>query len=137
MEAKELMIGDWVMLSDCEIPIKMEDVSGSSLFKRWADNGNVCIPFSYSEIEPITLTQDILEKNGFELCEGSNYEWCAYIKDGIVSYIVYITPLRNKMSIEIADTGHVIFDWFVDSIHQMQHALRLCGLNELADNLKV
>ena len=25
----------------------------------------------------------------------------------------------------------------LDSVHQLQHALRLCGLDELADNFKV
>lgn len=126
MEAKELQIGDWVFDERFN---KYHKVDLENDF-HFICSGETCF-------KPIPLTPEILEKIGFELCEGSNYEWCAYIKDGVVSYIVYVTPLRSKMSIEIADTGHVIFDWFVDSIHQMQHALRLYGLNELADNLKV
>lgn len=90
-----------------------------------------------AQCEGIDLTPEILMANGFELCDDSNYEFCAYIKSSVVSYIVYVTPLRSKMSIEIADTGHVIFDWFVYSVSQMQHALRLFGLHELAEIIKV
>lgn len=126
IHATELMIGDWVF-DECFNKYHKVDLENDFHF---ICSGETCF-------KPILLTPEILEKNGFELCEDSNYEFCAYIKSGVVSYIVYITPLRSKMSIEIADTGHVVFDWFVDDVSQMQHALRLCGLNELADNLKV
>ncbi len=59
----------------------------------------------YSYLKPIPLTVEILEKNGF-------------VKHLPEDNIVYFTITINKKEIRI------------DYVHQLQHALRLCGIEK-------
>lgn len=74
------------------------------------------------ELNPIPLTPEILEKNGF-------------VKhDKIHPYYLDYYHERDGFTIfnSSAWHGHIL-----NSVHELQHALRLCGLNDLADNFKV
>lgn len=120
MRANELMIGDWVRYVDTKAPFQIEDVSGSAMFMRWTSDGQTAIPHTWSEIEPVPLTPEILEKNGerdndaiYSL--GDGYEWleltvCA---DGSVWWTI------NLDEYQITRLRYV---------HELQHALRLCGI---------
>ena len=75
---------------------------------------------------PISLTPEILEKNGWKETE----YWHEY-KDGntiIQCSLHKIWGIINEIEIE---------HFKCEYVHQLQHLLRLCGLNELADNFKV
>lgn len=84
------------------------------------------------EIDPIPLTPEILEANGWKL----NYWWeranCPFL---LVSYA--------EGSWADGKFG-VMFDQYAEdpvfligSVHEFQHLLRLCGLTEEGDNFKV
>lgn len=85
--------------------------------------------------EPVILLPRSLKKNGFK--EGYN-EWHKEQKNEDAPY---------PYEIHLEDEGHFYyleiktFDAFLQTkicdVHELQHALRLCGLNELADNFKV
>ena len=63
--------------------------------------------------EPIPLTAEILEKN-----ELPPYEWLKIYFQG--------------------EYGNITdFSMRLKYVHELQHALRLCGLNDLADNFKI
>lgn len=102
---------------------------------------------SVTDIEPIPLTEEILKKNGFE-----------EYRDGVCKLIIYRfitytdTIIIEPMKIE-SRIGNNWF-WFSNKdremevvkprivypftcVHELQHALRLCGLTDLADNLKI
>lgn len=136
MKAQDLMIGDWVRMKESpDLKFQMEDVSGTGMFKRWSQDGEIMIPFSYSEIEPIPLTREILEKNGFEKLDFSHY----HIKgrtlvldaDGKWEGELVWHWVVTEMDTNSKGQNYVI-DYYVATIqyvHQLQHALRLCGID--------
>lgn len=96
-----------------------------------------------SEVEPIPLTTEILEKNGFH----TNYDhtllgsriyhrMCGKYNE----YEVVVRMLNGWIKIKSHDdrvTDILAIDIQPRFVHQLQHALRLGGLNELADNFKI
>lgn len=89
--------------------------------------------------EPIMLTKDILEKNGFHIENGvaSKY-WggtddgvvfdymvtCDFCMDGVVKYVHIRAP-------------HIGIGMPLDKVNEFLHALRLSGLGEMADGFKL
>ena len=77
--------------------------------------------------DPIPLTEEILKANGFEYreftsCESMHYDHSA---------TVYLNKDREVFMLIGGEQR------WLEHVHQLQHALRLCGLNDLADNFKV
>ena len=115
MNAADLMIGDWVSIKPLSAyiytrrKIKIQDFA--NLHKM--------------DFVPILLTPEILEKNGFKYNDlPYAQEWEKY---GLSIYGE--NPKMINCGLNIAMN--------VTYVHQLQHALRLCGLDELADNFKV
>lgn len=139
MKANELMIGDWVKV----LPISRKTEAHNSQVGALARNVNNTISieggyfpawtgWSVGEeyIVPIPLTAEILEKNGFE-----KYEMYHTLHERNVRIEYYwherrleIQPYGGEPWIKMAGLHYV---------HELQHAFRLCGLNELAYNFKV
>ena len=120
MEAKELMIGDWVR-GTSEVVGRVKGISENDVLVRtlygdtWADG----------EILPIPITPKILEKN-FPIADG-----CEYRDDNngicIEIYFNAKTEKYKKYAILYTDRGKIYIDRYV---HQLQHALRLCGIEK-------
>ena len=143
MKAKELMIGDKVMVK------VLSQIPDTYVLHTWTAN-------DYSrvlQVKPIPLTTEILEKNGWYYGLTSDEEEAEYFLDGC-HYHRHWSYDEGAGSISLifpneADGGELIIDdqsfnrhlnlVFCDTlhVHELQHALRLCGLNELADNFKV
>lgn len=133
MDSKSLMIGDWVYFHagyyEKPVGCTLQMIPIQVTIKALEDT----LPLS-----PIPLTEEILMANGFDDEEGKrNYiirtEFektisVALFDDGSVITISNSNLLRGINSIHICDNGYV---------HILQHALRLCGLTELADNFKI
>lgn len=123
MDSKLLMIGDWVY-EGSNHPIKVNQNYGKSI--RY-DEGDYSHEVEGSCLSPIPLTPEILEKNGFiyrDLPFELYWEYDGVTIDcGACDY--YYINLGNNRSMDVSN------------VHELQHALRLCGLNELADNFKV
>ena len=58
MEAKDLMIGDKLKTIFSQKVVKVKEIKQNCIYTE--DNG-----YEYDEIEPILLTSNILEKNGW------------------------------------------------------------------------
>ena len=136
MEAKELMIGDWVYNSYHKKNIKWD------YSEMFCSNG---IPVIGRDLEPITLTPEIFEKNGFSLCR--NFKWYCkrFYSNGCFDIAISLAYREIEVSKvcgagtdceEVEYGSSIVFDNDI-CVHELQHALRLCGLNELADNFKV
>lgn len=78
-------------------------------------------------LEPIPLTPEILEKNGFE--QNENVKGYQYPND----YVIFCLEELSGVSI----FNGVYNDICINCVHELQHVLRLCGLTELADNFKI
>lgn len=116
MKTTELMINDWVLYRE-------EVLKVTSLYTKRGANE---IGFGESEnfwvdisnIEPIPLTSEILEKNGWETeYFGRRQEWWLdKTKFPIVRYSANDTLQHNGIVLKY--------------VHQLQHALRLLGIEK-------
>jgi len=136
MKLTDLMVGDYIdvgetrsnMDGDYDVffharPITIED------FKFWAEND--WDENDYDEfLAPIPLTTEILEKNGFVrlgkqyniwMCRGFGFS--LELVDGVFGYYEQGKPYHPT--------------FITKYVHELQHALRLCGQNDLADNFKI
>ena len=146
MRATDLMIGDWVSYNGELLKIYE--------FKHkyaYFGDGHPLNGILIDEIEPIPLTPEILEKNGWEVSRRKIDRSGRY---------VLIRPLKEKewglvatddrtiidFSIgceEISDVGLKVSLFFceltvkfggridrVSYVHELQHALRLCGIDK-------
>ena len=125
MKCKELMINDWV--SDKYGYLMQITVIGDGYVSFEDDEGNLCqLDDKCNQPEPIPLTYEILKKNGWKDAEF----WCEY-QEGNNSIQACLPDMRGRIN------GIEIEHFKCEYVHQYQHLLRLCGLDELADNFKI
>lgn len=113
LESKDLMIGDWISFRGHLFRVNFP------MLERI--NSGV-------EVDPIPLTPEILEKNGFVFDHD--------VFDGIypminIIYCDYKLLVDDGKYIDGGENKNILY------VHELQHALRLCGLTDLADNFKV
>ena len=145
MEAKELMVGDLVLdIDNCPVKIrqilKYRVLVGNS--RRQYENP-IPLAVNFVNIKPIPLAEEILEKNGFVRQEeerGFSEPYILYINDDygypIKIYPKFYMDKAHHLYIGYDDEGTYL-SLYINYFHELQHALRLVGLNEVADNLKV
>lgn len=138
MNCKDLMIGDLVIFEDNVH--KVTDLSlcidGSVLVH--VDGHDVQI-FEH-EISPIPLSEEILKANADGgSCSFDEFRSIYHLKNN--GYHREISIEFDKTwhvpFVEITGMGHTTIKVNMQYVHELQHALRLCGLNELADNFKL
>ena len=121
MEAKELMIGDKVMVK------VLSQIPDTYVLHTWTAN-------DYSrdiQVKPIPLTPEILEKNGFIKVNSQRYDYGYPDTDCYVK----VNPKKNMINVNGRNANSNLYSH--SFVHELQRALRLCGLDELADNFKV
>ena len=110
MKAEELMVGDWVQLTQSPNKIsKIENDRG--FYTVWC--GGVGTPEDF--VEPIPLTPEILEKSGFV----NTLPWWMFEDFGVIF---------NEDGIRASVTGHLSLH--IKYVHELQHALRLFGIDK-------
>ena len=124
IKCRDLMVWDWC----CDqhgFPMQITNVGDDYAYATF--EGNEGDPWEFDDKDdqphPIILTPEILEKNGW---------W--YDSDDMWQHEevgFYIEKWNGRFQC------YDINDIKLDSVHQLQHTLRLCGLDELADNFKV
>ena len=131
-ELKSLTIGDLVSYNGT--PIKVENIHGDCI------NYSSDIPYvqeesfiDFADVKPITLTLEILERNRFELRDGFLYH---RIDDKPYHY-----DFKLKNGGVFTSEGYTlecgIYHLTIRYVHELQNVLRLCDLNDLADNFKL
>ena len=145
MVATELMVGDWVYAID----------ANGEKHPCWANNleydytnkrGDFCVDFygtGYEaewpdvtfNVEPIPLTPEILEKNGFKHYHPENKKaeyWQLFTNGGDINvkktygfyrFRIYGKPIKPDAALP-SFSGHLY------NVHQLQHAIRLCGIEK-------
>ena len=153
MKTTDLMVGDWVLINN--IPYKIQAIDSIDA-EIQADDDLYYVGedrcHSEDKIEGIPITPEILKKNdwywGFTSDE-KNFKSCVmgafephWVYDkGAGEISLYFDKDTDGGALRIADqrfNRRLDFFW-CDTlyVHELQHALRICGLNELADNFKV
>ena len=141
MKATELQIGDWVYVSKnfTQKYHKIRELSnddntvlgGTYVNKYGVENNSV---FQQNDTEPIPITPEILEKNGFKKTKRYSYIY----KDNYCEVCVSIVPKIKIANIVIGEPHEnvsingALFDinMMMTAIHKLQQALRLCGIEK-------
>ena len=112
------MVGDWVYCEGQPTPdnVTIETISEDGV---WFNGPNYEGAASYDRIFPIPITPEILEKNGFI------YNELPFVQ-GWEQFGLTLTIGGNGFRINCGINVAMI----IDSVHELQHALRLCGIDK-------
>jgi len=133
MEATELMTGDWVYNTHNRQPEQVCEIMGHMVMLAYNDL------YDYDEIEPIPLTGEILEQNGFKLRKGCTSAWDWH--NGETSVHVsgnHTCPIGQTLTIYVPggtvgatfSSNLAISDLKIRGVHELQHALNLCHIDK-------
>ena len=142
MKTNELMIKDWVHYNDEPCRIWMVDWQYNLV--RCHHNGRewTC---GTEEITPIELTDKILLDSGFEILHNSSISMKYFVSNDKVDAFVYLTFYKKgdgkitleRIYLEKQAKTTTINTISINFVHELQHILRSCGLNEIDDKIKV
>lgn len=137
LSIKSLQIGDWVTGKKWrEKPFQITRINDNGKFIYGKTANSTVGPFFAEELEPIPLTPEILERNEFVNDSGiycwrvENKQITYFSKENNRPYCTY--PFVNIES-GCIDVNELPMEY----VHELQNALRLCGLNDLADHFKL
>ena len=115
MSINELMVDDWVYITDHPMRKEAKQVKPEHFLR------------SLVTFEPIPITKEILEKNGFEthqsgvrmrmFCGHDDYRLCYYFNSS------------NRFSSFNTVDGSLVQKVIVN-VHELQHVLKLCGIDK-------
>ena len=134
MKPNELMIGDWVIDAG---------ITSRTVYKRinrTDERSNSCVADDYkvilgeAGIKPIPITPEILEANDIR-----HYKDCGRLSfykrmdaDFVIRYEIY----AGYIGIELCDGNRISVER-ITKVHELQHVMKLIGLNDLAVNFKL
>lgn len=149
MKTEDLMIGDWVHLINTihnvsfpengviqdegyttnHTPIKITTISENCV-SYYSKKFESYITLSNEDIEPIPLTPGMLEKNGFEVSsEHARY----YFEEDEEKYEFVLRKMYYINDTE-KQKGWAFYAFnvvtIIDYVHELQHALRMCGIKK-------
>lgn len=139
------MLLDWVLINNTPHKIQAIDsidaeiLADDELYYVGEDRCH-----SEDKIEGIPITPEILDKNGFY---DRNTQWYYKRFGSYVCFDIAISLVYREIEVskvcgagtdceEVDYSSAIVFGNDI-CVHELQHALRLCGLDELADNFKV
>lgn len=121
MKANELMIGDWLKHYN-GTPMQVTKITTEHF--ACAENGGVnCWEYN-NKFEPISLTSEILEKNGFEGIKEGRFPSLRNYYNDIIFQLEEIKEEGNCKSLYIFKNIPILY------VHQLQHTLRLCRIDK-------
>ena len=132
IKCRALMVGDWI--TDIHgFPMQITNVGEDYAYATW--EGNEGDPWEFDDKDdqpqPIPLTPEILEKNGFIKVNSQRYDYGYPDTDCYVK----VNPKKNMIHVNGRNANSNLYSH--SFVHELQRALRLCGLDELADNFKI
>lgn len=151
MKCKELQISDWIADNN---GFQWQIIGVGVDYATFEDNEGDCWEFNDKDclLYPIPITPEILEKNGWhfglipfekdlnENCHMSiNKHWC-YVDTDIDISLFFSTELEmGKLEVHNHSLKRYLEFVLRDAlyVHELQHILKIAGMNELADNFKL
>lgn len=133
MKAFELQLGDWISYLGDPVSVTSLSLNDDEPIGIISPLANIFI-LREKDAYPVQLTTDILTNNGFtQDTIGSGL--ILHIDNSENLYVLvnyrYNGECRN---VEISNNMYNL-SCPIKYVHELQHALRLCGLSELADKL--
>lgn len=141
MKATEVMLNDLVMCNNKVC--KVCSIEGVMVLVSFKDGEKLTIE---DNIEPIPLTPEILEKNGFGIIKSSScatvYLWLEKVEGKTyatytIEISIYPTPIHGVNILTRIDTPSSKGDGVsklhscdINYVHELQHALKLCGISK-------
>lgn len=128
MKAEDLMIGDWVSYNGTAITVENKHVD--------IPHGQEEVMITSVDVEPIKLTAEILEKNGFVLVQKENEEDNKYeewkYENGLISIrfepTVKWLEVHNGGENSPVKTANYYTDGDEIYVHELQHLFRMCSV---------
>ena len=123
MKANEIMVGDLILVNNR--PTRVYGI----MERQGRIYDTMTNDISLKRCDPMPLTPKILEKNGFDVSdpEVSIYR---FEEDGQA----FRFCLRRMYDKDNHPNGYSFYAFnvlaIIDSVHQLQHALRLCGIDK-------
>lgn len=145
MKTNELMGNDWVYYNDEPCHVMMVDYQYNR--GRCQHNGNewTC---GTEEITPIELTEKILLDSGFKIVYDSSVSMKCCVtneEDSAFIYLSFYKKSDSKINLERIyleteskiTTNTININININFVHELQHILRIFGLNDIDDKIKV
>lgn len=133
-KAKQWQIGDWCQFKNGnKIRSRINCISPYQRYVGHTDNATWFS--SFDEIEPIPLTEGILRKNGFEVYSETKYTLT--MRQKRYSAVVAYGKCVDEFNFDISGDCKCIRGNKFRYVHELQHALRVCNLDDIADNFVV
>lgn len=138
MEEKNLMIGIFVYFNcfdGASITVKITGFKDNIVYGVSGESSHWC---TIEKVEPIPLTPEILEKNGFKKDGFTNLSADYYYSDEACSVCINLNSTcdksksiwaenrNSKVSVSIEEHRHSMQKKPL-SVHQLQYAIRFCG----------
>ena len=128
MKHNEVMIGDWVRFTD-------PDTDETELIRVATDDIGYDSEAFWQCFSPIEITAEILGANGFiktgYMCR-CVHNLADFDNHAQLDYNLKFSTFEIKRMKNRAWTAKIYID--AHYVHELQHALRLAGLDDLADN---
>lgn len=158
MKETELMKYDWVMFDDesyepyevKRVYLQVDHFNCGNVYGKNESGYGTYIAFCeeecqyasrrYGKVIPIPLTEEILKANADGgSCSFDEFRSLYHLKNNGYHREISISfdKTWHVPFVEITGMGHATIKINMQYVHELQHALRLCGLNDLADNFKV
>lgn len=121
MKASDICVGDWV--EDGYKKVQVTSITCDGIVETTAAISNIEV------VEPIPLTDDILVKNGFSEIHhpgtGATDEYSEWFLGGI-KITEWLEDWKDHHFSTGGDDCSISFNY----VHQLQHLLRLCGIEK-------
>lgn len=132
MEINELMIGDYVRLKKNKESVWIFEIDGErNVINNEPDGYCSERNIHVSDIEPIPLTEEILEKNEFKKNKISNYETLYLIdKNNEFLYVRCFGGTGFGIGNSFDEEGELQEFAIIYYVHELQHALRMCNIDK-------
>ena len=117
LKISDLSVGDWVAWMDerCKVDLP--------LLNTVFPHTKIYPAFTSATLQPIPITPEILEKNGFEVCDDT-----ARLKLDR-PHALWLFKEEERWDLHLPMGGQHI-NLQIEHIHQLQHALRLAGVEK-------
>lgn len=128
LSCKSLMVGDWVYRPDCYDQVK--EIRHTGIIGLDSLRGLI----GFSELKPVPLTPEILEKNGFRksVSPPGIHAKCYELDNKKDRYNLTIADYNKykRLLLNVDSEDSECFNIKCNYVHELQHALHLCGIEK-------